>query len=302
MALYNPNVQYELIKAILAENVFEVPITLNNVRFSGFVHGADKSTCIVDGIRYSGMKSFQKVSYHRISIAELFKNVKLIVEAPECKTTKDLLPHIAQTFGLYLTEADIVDKPISWLDPEGDYIYEVELTIAPTHPLYYGTVKVSVSGISLDISTIILVNEVDGIIDNSTHTTGKLSMPPTTFGADYTAIGEWLVANLPAVSNPKVPVALTAAQALALPVKLSAIDGLPWTYGPNAKEFNLSGAQIAAHMPTADFVKTYPTVMAQPNTDYQYVLVIQQGNLDANQTWGNGWGYVLHYNRMGGIV
>lgn len=301
MALYNPNVKIEILNAIMAENTFDEPLTENNVVLKDFVHGASSSTCYVDGVRYSGLKSFRKVTYHRISISELFKNMKLVVEAPECKTTKDLLPIIGATYGLFLTEADIVDHPISWFDPEQDFIYECILEIKANHPLYYGTVTVSVSGILLDIEKIIVVTEVDGIIDTSPHSGVKQNITMCTYGYDYSANSEWLKATFPPRKTPGGYDTITDANLKELARRLSAMDGLPWTFGPNNKEFNLKGAMVAAHCLVSEYSKNYPRPTAQPNEEYQYILVLATGATDVNNTTYNGWTYFIHYDVIGRI-
>lgn len=300
MALYNPNVQLEILKAIEAENTFEVPLTLDNVKLSNFVHSAGSSTCHVDGVRYSGLKSFRQVTYHRISIAELFKNMKMVVEAPECKTTKDLLPMIGAMYGLFLTEADIVDHPISWFDPEQDYIYECVLEIKANHPMYYGKINVSVSGILLDISKILVNTDVDAIVDGSVHDS-KQNITFATYGIDYSAHSEWLRQKIGDRNIPGGYDNIPEAIAKELAMRLSGLDGLPWTYGDNVKEFNLKGATVAAHTITSDFHKHYPAPHAQPNAEYQRVLLIAHGAKDANNNYARGWGYFIHYDIIGRI-
>ena len=300
MALYNPNVQLEILKAIEAENTFEVPLTLDNVKLSNFVHGANSSTCFVDGVRYSGLKSFRQVTYHRISIVELFKNVKMVVEAPECKTTKDLLPMISAMYGLFLTEADIGDHPISWFDPEQDYIYECVLEIKPNHPMYYGKINISVSGILLDISKILVNTDVDAVTDGSVHG-NKQNVTFATYGIDYSAHSEWFRQKFSDRNVPGGYDNISEVNAKELAKRLSGLDGLPWTYGDNVKEFNLKGATIAAHTITSDFYKHYPAPHAQPNAEYQRVLLIAHGAYDANNNYTRGWGYFIHYDIIGRI-
>lgn len=296
MAFYNPNVQLDILKAIEAENVFEVPLTLDNILLSDFVHGANSSTVMVDGVRYSGLKSFRRVTYHRISIVDFFKNVRLIMEAPEALTTKDLLPQLEATYGLSLSEDDIVDKPISWLDPELDYVYEFTLEIKPNHPLYFGTVKVSVSGILMDIERILVVTDVDAIKDGSPHVTNQQAVTMTTYGIDYTAQCDWLQDEFADWTTVGSEVTIDAAVAKELSVRLAAVDGQPWTFDTAAKPFNLNGARIVAHTRTKTYTEKYPATAAQPNDEYLKVLVLRPSALDKNNTWSNYWGYFLHYN------
>lgn len=302
MALYNPNVQLEILKAIMAENTFEAPLTPDNVVLSNFVHGAGgASTCVVDGKRYSGLKSFRQVAYHRISIVELFKNIKMIVEAPECKTTKDLLPTLEANYGISLTADEIVDHPISWFDPDQDYVYECELEIKANHPIYYGKIKVSVSGILLDIEKILTKVEVDSIVDTGPHVAGKQNVTMTTYGVDYSAHAEWFKDNIAQRMAPGGYDSIPEAKAKELASRLSSMDGLPWTYGTNTKEFNLNGATIAAHLSTVDFRKYFPAPFPEPNAEHQRVIVIATSGLDPNNSPVNGWWYFIHYNVVGRI-
>lgn len=291
MAIYNPDVQIEILKAISAENAFETPLTPANAVLSNFTHGVDHSLCTVDGVRYSGLKSYKNIKYNRISIESLFKNIKLIIEAPTCRTSKDILPYFNAAYGISLTESDIVDHPISWFDPEGDRIYECVLEIKANHPLYYGSVKVSVSGIVLDIEKIITVTDVDGIIDSSTHVAKQMCVTMTTYGVDYTAISGWLINNIPFGGGP-----LSQKVAIELGTLLSGVDGLPWSYSDKKLPFNLKGAIAAVHCPANQYSDQYPPPAAQPSGAQSIVIVLQPSPNDTNPTWQRNWGYFIQYD------
>ena len=300
MAIYNPLAVAEIFKAIELENPdIPVPLTPESVKLTNVVVNGGTATATVEGIRYGGLKHYKNFTYRRISIETFFKNTHRLIKAAEAKSTKDILNAIAFYYGLYLTEADIVDHQVSYFDPEQDFVYECTLEIKANHPLYYGTVVFHVDGIQIIIDNLVINTEVDGIKDTSPHVAGKLVNTFNCYGADYSAYSEYLKTFPQKTSG--TAVALTDAQAKELAAKLSAVDGQPWVYTDSVKPFNLKGAAILHHRPTVDYIANVADPTAKPNPNYQYMMLIVPSAKDLYPAFTNNWGYIIHYDDIGSV-
>ena len=299
MSIYNPLAVAEIFKAITAENTTPVALTPDSVKLTNVVVNGATATATLEGIRYGGLKHYKNFTYHRISIESFFKNTHRLIKASEAKSTKDILNAIAFYYGLFLTESDIVDHPVSYYDPEQDFVYECTLEIIAGHPLYYGTVVFHIEGIQTTIDDMIIYTDVDAVKDTSPHVTGKLVNTYNTWGVDYSAHSEYLKTYAAKTSG--TAVALTDAQAKELVNRLSSVDGQPWTYTDSTKAFNLKGASILYHRATADFIANVADPTAKPNEQYQYVMLIVPSAKDLYPTLTNNWGYFIHYDDIGSV-
>ena len=294
MSLYDKNPVDVIADIILAENEMEIPVSASNIKLSKFIHNETESKVTVDGVRYSELRGFRDITYHRISLETFFKNVRIQIRAPELRNSVELLPYIKRQFGLDLSASDIVLHQVQYNDPEDDAIYECKLEIVANHPLYKGMVQVSVVGIVFDLSEMFKVVNVNGIIDSGPRVTGKTNVTYITYGIDYSE-GAATLTLLPKVV--KDPVALTVDDAKTIARTLPGIDGLPWVHSPAVLPFNLSGASLIWNGTVEGYKTLFPTTAVMtPNSYYSHVMVIRPGALDANRAWANNWGYVIHYD------
>lgn len=291
MSFYDQDPRVELIKAITKENVFPNPITVDQVKFSSFVHSAQDSSVVVDGVRYSELKGFRSLKYRRINFATFFKNIDMRIRAPDIRTAHELIPFIKRNFGLDLKPEDIVNHKVSFNDPEDDQIYECRLEAVANHPIYTGSVLISVVGLTLDLSELVTKFEISGVVDYGTHDGTKHTPTYITYGMDYSAEYESL--------KDYTKKELSEGEAKALALQLASVDGNPWTYSNANIPWNLKGATVWYNGSVQTyFEQAVDPKLAQPNRNYTYVMIIQPGTTDAGKSWANNWGYFIHYDRV----
>lgn len=298
MAIYSASGHKEVLDAILAENTFEYPLTLTNTKITKVVvdvNDPSKARVTVDGIYDSGVGGFTSVNMNRIDVAKLVTGVNTIIKSTSdtARKVSDVLPAIADQLGIELTANWIVDETLVLNDSLGDRpLYGASLTIAPDHPVLYGSFDFKVDGIILDINRLITVTEVDCLVDNSPHETGKYNCSTLIYANDYTAVSDELS---------KIPLSMDYLKDGEL-IKLVAnaigqVDGIPWIYANRKANFNLYDSWISKHCRTVDFVSDFIGV----NTDYSHVIMIWNGsNYGINLGYSRDWGLLIHYDRLEG--
>lgn len=296
MPFYSQNPADVLADAILDENEMLVPVTRDNIKLSKYVHSEGASKVTVDGVRYSELRGFRDINYHRISLETFFKNVRVQIRAPELRTSVELLPYIKRQFGLDLKATDVVSHPVKFNDPEDDAIYECKLEIVANHPLYTGSVQVSVVGIVFDLTEMIKTVTVNGIIDSGPRVAGKTNVTYITYGIDYSE-GATALATIPTMMS--TARALTDDEAKTIARTLPGIDGNPWLFSTAVLPFNVKNATLSWHGTVEKYreLNASPPMM-NPNSEYSHVLIVRPGSLDSNRAWANNWGYVIHYDKI----
>ena len=298
MAFYSQDPLVLITDAVLDENEMLVPVSPTNSKLSKFVHNGDNSTVELDGVRYSELKGFKKLSYHRISLPTFFKNIKIRIRAPEVRTSVELLPYILHQYGLDLKASDIVSKPVKYLDPEDDAIYECTLEIVANHPIYYGSVEVSVVGITFDLSEMVKVLAITGLVDNGPKVQGRYNNSYITYGIDYSE-GATALQSIPNIS--KDPRMLTDDEAKTLVRTLPGIDGLPWVFSTALLPFNVNAGVLAWNGTVEAYYEKYPTpANLMPNREYTHVMIVRgtvsrDANTPSSLGYTNG-SYVFHYD------
>jgi len=294
---------------INAENELPEPVTPENAPIVSITHGANGASVVkLKGVRYSGWKNYLEVKYTRIDLAVLFKNVLPRITTGYGTNSTDIIGVVSATLGIDLTADDIVRHPINWGDPEGDYIYTCVIEMAPNHPLFYGSFVVEIAGMSPSLDVMISVRDYDTLLDTSPH---MVTTPGATFvqnvsivsyGVDYSAVATWLSEKIPLKAN-GAPVDLSDALIKELIEVIKGVDGQPWTFANLASLYNIRGAKLTFHGPTAE--STLPATQplngnTAPNQSYDnYIL------LTPNPTYTVGykvndkyWGFYFHYNTM----
>lgn len=299
MALYSASGHAEVIAAILAENTFEYPLTIDNTTITKVVVDSkdpSKARVTVDGIYDSGMRGFTAVNINRINVATLVNGVSTVVKSisDDARKVSDVLPAIADQLGIDLPVEWIVDADLVLNDSLGDKpLYGAKLTVAPNHPILYGSFDFKVDGIVLDINRLITKTEVTCLVDNSPHTAGKFNCSTLIYANDYTAISEEL-SKVPltqeGISTPSLIKVVADA--------LSLVDGMPWIYANRTANFNLYDSWITKHCRTVDFTSDFIGV----NKDYSHVMMMWlSSTYCGNLGYSRDWGLLIHYDRLEGL-
>lgn len=302
MSIYDQTRLGELYRLINHDNPqLALDVTVDNVTVSAVTALAteDRNTsALITGTKYSGYRGSATVRYNRIDLATLIKNIEFVVVVPP-DTPQDLdsiLPFVNAKLGIFLEVGDYVNGPLT---PNSETLrFEGTFTIAANHPIYRGSLKVSVWGYTVSLEDLVQVRDVNLLKDQSPHVTGRLNATTLTFGHDYTDLQGLWAGWLPGTFTPGVN--LTDVNSKNLAVSLAAIDGLPWTYASTARAFNLRAAQVLYDGPP---LPQWAGSEANPEPNYAYdrVLIVQPNPTYCNNlAVGNGWGLMLHYDLITG--
>lgn len=296
MAIYKSG-HAEILKAIMAENSFEYPLTVDNTVITKLTIDAGNTalgTATIEGVYDSGMRGFTTVKYHRVDISKLFTDINTRVSVTSDNATKvsHVLSAVESQLGIVLTTADIVDEDLVTVPDSNEAIYSGNVVIVKDHPMFYGSFKITVSGIALDINTLITKREMDVIKDTSPHVNKLFNPTYYTYHVDYTASSIGLNAYKLGAKDYAIP----QQEAADLGELLNEVDGLGWLSNNNTKKpFNLYGSVLVRHCKTSDFdIKALGV-----NTNYQYVMLIRP-----NSTWEStmasdaNWGLMIHYDML----
>lgn len=304
MALYSASGHAEVLAAIAAENTFEYPLTLDNTTITKVVVDSkdpSKARVTVDGVYDSGMRGFTSVNINRIDVAKLVNGVSTIIKSnsDDARKVSDILPAIADQLGIDLPVEWIVDADLVLNDSVGDKpLYGAKFTVAPNHPILYGSFDFNVDGIILDINRLITNIEVNGLVDNSPHTAGKICPTAITYGNDYSAAFD-AFKKVPIVTTTEI--LLEGANswiAKELAMALNAVDGNPWVYSTTkGSRFNLYGTKIRRHCNVSAY-----NLDLGCNTDYDNILVLRPHGMWCGDLASDGlWGFFIHYDNVMGV-
>lgn len=116
---------------------------------------------LIYGLKQGGYKGSVTVTYDRIDLEELFRNVTPVVltKTPP-KKLSDLLPFINTTYGISLVEDDIVDADVSALGE--DFITTVEMKQGCV--AWFGSFDVRASKFLPKLQNIVVDNKLDVIV------------------------------------------------------------------------------------------------------------------------------------------
>lgn len=116
---------------------------------------------LIFGLKQGGYKGSVTVTYDRIDLEELFRNVTpLVLAKTPPKKLSDLLPVINTTYGLSLIADDIVDLDVSALGE--DFIATVEMKQGCV--AWFGSFDVRASKFLPKLQNIIIDNKLDVIV------------------------------------------------------------------------------------------------------------------------------------------
>lgn len=302
MSIFDQTRLGELFRLINNDNPeMELDVSSDNVTVSNVTAlgtGTRDTSALLTGTKYSGFRGTTTVKYNRIDLATLAKNIAFYVAVPP-ETPQDLdsiLPFVNAKLGISLEPGDYVNAPLT--ANQDTMRFEGTFNIAVTHPIYRGSLKVSVWGYTVSLGDLVQVRELGVLKDQSPHVTGKVNASMLTFGHDYTDLQGLWVDWTPGTFTPGTRLNDLPAKNLA--VALSAIDGLPWIYADAAKAFNLRGAHILYDgVPVPQWAGS--AANPEPNYAYDRVMIIQPNATYCNNlAIGNGWGLMIHYDLITG--
>lgn len=152
-----------LLDLINADNAKELPLSAVSFGAPTVVEGgaAEATSVTMSANTGSGYKGSQTFTYNRVPLS--FMNVNepdLVVETVE-ETIHALIPFLNSTFGIQLTEADIVDGPIAPQQP--DVNSTITITAAPGSLVFVGSVDLVSTLPLVDLATLLTVTELDGL-------------------------------------------------------------------------------------------------------------------------------------------
>lgn len=243
----------------------------------------DKNTFMkVNAAEAAGFKGRTVITYNRLELGDFdhFKPAaKRVLQVYQPSTVHDILSNILYYWGLFLTEDDIENDPIT-LDENGSG--SVVLRAKPTSPIWMGELGIDLVIGGANIQDLLAVTDLNGlnypVDDPATQTSALLYVYPF----DMT---EWRDELLMIEDDGHV---LTEAEAQSLVDKLKAVDlgagAALWNSDSESTEWSLDGASVFHNGLNS---LAYPT-----NQAYKYVIGIdfKEGN-----TIPSGRMY-LHYN------
>lgn len=211
------------------------------------------TTCVVSSVPGSGYRGDVTVSYIRLAIDLLFKNIAVNLDVSSAVTTKDLLPLLNSKYGLGLTIDDIEDNAIDTAtqpvthtivmkETSLAYINQVVTTIGPDPEI----------GEKLD--TVILTTNLNGLLYPNADTT-KAQAREYSWGVDASSISAYL------------EVRATGEEITddALATELNKIVPNTWVYDADAaQDYNTAGATVlfaGANSADKDTNQTYNRIV-----------------------------------------
>lgn len=133
----------------------------------------------LDGAKFHGAKC---VTFDRIDLAKLFKNVSPQIETWDVKTTHELIPLLSAKYGLPITKDDIANTSFDHTKlPQ-----EVTIQAFSTGPIFVGSVKVLVTQKVMQLEDIVTKVDLDVLKDPYPRSNTKMVYDLRYYGYDFT--------------------------------------------------------------------------------------------------------------------
>lgn len=297
MALYSQSRLGELLKLVRKDNpglIAEMTEENITVNAPTAITGTKNTSITVKGVKYKGYRGSKLVTYNRIDLGTLFKNVTpyVIVPPDAERTLPATLPFINAQLGIFLEESDVLNQQLI-MDPTS-LEFRATLTMGATHPLYTGSLNIVFRGFAISMDSLVVARDLEPLKDNSVHQAGRFCQTLLNYGVDYSAISKLLKD----IASPRASTTFPDAMAKQLATALSSVDGIPWTWSSLAsKPFNMRGLQYYYNGPP---IPQFTGSALNPEPDYRYdrVLAIQcNSTYCTNLAPGvNGWWMLIHYD------
>lgn len=116
---------------------------------------------LVSSNQGSGYRGNVTMRYNRVPLSFMNDNEPDLVIETEAESTHGLIEFLNTTFGIQLTTADIVDAPITGLQPDVDT--GVEVAANPASLVWHGDVLLQLTLTLITLSTVLTVTTLDGL-------------------------------------------------------------------------------------------------------------------------------------------
>lgn len=187
----------------------------------------------VVAIQGSGYIGDVDVTYNRLDIGLLFKNIALNLDVTSPTTTADLLPKLNSKYGLGLTIDDIEDNAV---DMSGSGPHSHVIVMKTTSLAYIGQVTTTIGPdpeVGERLDTVILQTNLNGLLYPNSDTT-KAQAREYSWGIDASSISAYL--------QVRVKDEVIGDDSLA--VELNKIVPDVWVYDASAADYNTAGAKV----------------------------------------------------------
>lgn len=137
-------------------------LTVGQLTFAAPVAGvAEATTLVVSSATGSGYRGDVEVSYNRVPMSFMNTNEPgLVIETP-AETVYGLIDFLNTTFGIQLTEADLVDGALP--AGEADVNKDLVITAAADSLVWFGPVTLQVTMPLVTLNTVLTVTTLDGL-------------------------------------------------------------------------------------------------------------------------------------------
>lgn len=193
-------------------------------------HNTGVNVLAVPGSGYIGDVD---VTYNRLDIGLLFKNIALNLDVSAPTSTKDLLPLLNSKYGLGLTIDDIEDNAI---DMSGNAPHSHVIVMKDSSLAYIGQVTTTIGPdpeVGERLDTVILTTNLNGLLYPNADTS-KAQAREYSWGIDASSISAYL--------QVRTKDEVIADDSLA--VELNKIVPDVWVYDADAADYNTAGAKV----------------------------------------------------------
>lgn len=187
----------------------------------------------VVAVKDSGYIGDVDVTYNRLDIGLLFKNIALNLDVTKPATTKDLLPKLNSKYGLGLTIDDIEDNAV---DMSGDGPHTHTIVMKVTSLAYIGQVTTTIGPdpeVGERLDTVILQTNLNGLLYPNSDTS-KAQAREYSWGIDASSISAYL----------QVRTKDEVITDNSLAIELNKVVPDVWVYDTNAADYNTANAKV----------------------------------------------------------
>lgn len=250
----------------------------------GITRGAGNKSSLVMGYRDSVDGRYRgtvRATFTRLNFSLLFLNNPPSIEAYGIGNLHDLLPILADKYGLYIPKTDVINVIFDkWASPQ-----VVKIQAAGTSVLYEGSVDLQVNVKSMALDEVITVLDHDSIVDPLPRSNPKMIYQLRYYGYDFTEFRD-------EINRYNVGYAYGQGNCAVID-RLNTPEVRAETDGPTFNWYIATSGHCAYLM--SCLYRGLTTGYPGANTKYKYVSVWRPGRLDEPEAKGTGV-LLLHYD------